>query len=73
MLNDKNNFFSIRLFLENQKLYRSEQLQSYTKKITEGQNFKNSFVNEDLRSPLFKGAFTIENLQVKLNYNNNQK
>lgn len=58
----------IRLFIENQKVYRETKLKLFLSRSLDGENFKESIITEKLKSPLAKGSYILNFLQLKGSY-----
>lgn len=58
----------IRLFIENQKVYRETKLKLFLSRSLEGENFKESIITEKLKYPLAKGSYILNFLQLKGSY-----
>jgi hypothetical protein len=61
--------FSIRLLVENKKLYRQDKIKEYITTISEGINFKHNILNENLRTPLIASSLISNLVYLKANYN----
>lgn len=58
--------FSVRLFIENQKVYRENKLKNFLTRSSE--DFKATIVKEKLKAPLSTGLYVLDFLQAKANY-----
>lgn len=58
--------FSVRLFIEHQKVYREEKVKNFLTRSTE--DFKATIVKEKIKAPLSTGLYILDFLQSKANY-----
>lgn len=63
-----NDIFSLRLLVEEKKLYRQEKIKDYLLKISENVDFKNNILNENLNLSLISSNLISDLLTLKSNY-----